>query len=284
MFDETLSKYASEVMKRREGMRVKTDHHIESLRWGEPGKPSEMDPKGALTITTKEEGEVGCGMVVWATGNEMNTFVNRALGKLDSFPASSAVLRDSVDREEAAKSSWSVSKIPKIGAILVDDHLRVLLKSEDDEVAYLKDVFALGDCCAIETGSPPATAQVAHQEAKWLAARLNKKDLETSPGFSFHNLGMITYLGSREGLIDLPHERGKGKHLLPSSLKGRTSWLIWKMPYIGMASNASPPSNLNAKVIEHYTDPMPAVSWRNRLRILLSSFTNAVFGTDISRY
>jgi NADH dehydrogenase len=261
MFDETLSQYASEAMK-REGVRVKTDHHIESLRWGEPGKPSEMDPKGPLTITTKEEGEVGCGMVVWATGNEMNTFINRSLGgKLDAFPTSSAIVRDSLDGKEAEKSSWSVSKVPKIGAILVDDNLRVLLKSDDDKTAVLKDVFALGDCCAIETGSPPATAQVAHQEAKWLAARLNKKDLDRSPGFSFKNLGMITYLGDRQGLVELPHELGKAKDVLPSGLKGRSAFLIWKGPYLGMQ-----------------------ISWRNRLRILMSLFTNAVFGRDVSRY
>lgn len=268
MFDDSLSKYAMETM-RREGITIKTNHHIQGLRWGEPNKeePSDMDPKGCLTLNTKEEGDVGIGMCIWTTGNETNKFVNRALGDLETFPASSALIRGSTSDSPAideAKGNWSVKKVPKTGGILVDDHLRVLLSSKDDKVAVLQDVFALGDNCMLETGSPPATAQATNQEARWLAQRLNKGDINTAPGFSFKNLGMIAYLGSSKGLMQLPHdlkESGRGSEFLPSGLKGRTAWLAWKGAYLSMS-----------------------ISWRNRLRILFSWFSNWVFGRDISRY
>ncbi|KAL1952504.1 hypothetical protein VTO42DRAFT_5177 [Malbranchea cinnamomea] len=267
MFDESLSKYAMEIMK-REGVTVKTNHHIQSLRWGEPNKEphGEMDPKGCLTLTTKEEGEVGAGICVWTTGNEMNKFVNRALGDLESFPESSAMIRGSAGShtqvEQAGKSRWHVSKAPKTGAILVDNHLHVLLKSDDDRIAVMRDVFALGDNCMIETGSPPATAQATNQEARWLAARLNQGNIDTAPGFSFRNLGMLAYLGDSKALMQLPHDSANGsKDIFPSSITGRTAWLIWKAAYLSMS-----------------------LSWKNRLRILISWFSSWAFGRDISRY
>lgn len=265
MFDDSLSKYAMENLS-REGVDVKPNHHITGLRWGEPNKepPSEMDPKGCLTLTTKEEGEVGVGLCVWTTGNEMNKFVNRALGDLETFPSSSALIRGSAENKmptEEDKSRWSVSKVPKVGAILVDDHLRVVLKSNDDRVAVMQDVFALGDNCMLEGGTPPATAQATNQEARWLATRLNKGDINTGPGFSFKNLGMIAYLGDSKALMQLPQEADGTKDILPSAIKGRYAWLIWKGAYLSMS-----------------------ISWRNRFRILISWFSAWAFGRDISRY
>lgn len=266
MFDESLSKYATETMK-REGVTVKTDHHIKELRWGEPNKPGPhtMDPKGCLTIITKEDGEEGVGMCVWATGNEMNKFVNESLDKLDQFPASSAVVSDSASASEKdinQDRSWRVKKVPKAGALLVDTHLRLQLQSENGKTATLKDVFALGDNCVLESGSPPATAQSTNQEAIWLANRLNKGDIDTSPGFSFKNLGMIANLGGSKALMQLPQDERKHKHkLLPTGITGYAAWLVWKGAYLSMS-----------------------ISWKNRLRILYSWVSNWMFGRDISRY
>ncbi|KAI1920775.1 hypothetical protein LOZ65_003911 [Ophidiomyces ophidiicola] len=256
MFDKSLSDYAMGVM-RREGVTIKTNHHIQELRWGEPHRepPSEMDPKGCLTIKTKEDGEEGVGMCVWATGNEMNKFVNEALGELGQFPAASTTGLSSDQRGDPPRS-WKIRKEPKTGALLVDRHLRVQLESDDGSAAVMKDVFALGDNCMIEGGSPPATAQATNQEAGWLAKRLNKGDLDKNPGFMFKNLGMIAYLGSSKALMQVPMGDS-----LPTGIKGRTAWLIWKGAYLTMS-----------------------LSWRNRLRILYSWFSNWVFGRDISRY
>nr|KMM72468.1 external NADH-ubiquinone oxidoreductase 2 [Coccidioides posadasii RMSCC 3488] len=258
MFDKTLSDYAMTVMS-REGVEVKTNHHIQELRWGEPHKDPapEMDPKGCLTLKTKEGGEEGVGMCVWATGNEMNKFVNDSLGPLEQFPTFSALFQPGHTSPNDPKSvAWKIKKAPKTGALLVDNHLRVQLESEDGRGAVMQDVFALGDNCMLESDSPPATAQATNQEACWLAKRLNKGGIGQEPGFSFKNFGMIAYLGSSKALMQIP----SSEHL-PKGIKGRTAWLIWKGAYLTMS-----------------------LSWRNRLRILYSWMSNWAFGRDISRY
>lgn len=271
MFDESLSHYATEKM-RREGVTIKTEHHITGLRWGRPNDKSdthEMDPKGCLTLKTKEEGEVGIGMCVWVTGNEMNKFVRNALGTLEEFPATSVVMKDSgtAPSPELANdksASWSIQKAPKGGALLVDNRLRVQIQSNDGRKAIMRDVFAIGDNCMIESGSPPATAQATHQEAQWLSTRLNKGDIEHSPGFSFKNLGVVAYIGNSRALMQIPHEQVDGgirNRYLPEGITGRAAWFIWKAAYLSMS-----------------------VSWRNRLRILMVWLINPIFGRDISRY
>jgi NADH dehydrogenase FAD-containing subunit len=68
MFDESLSNYALEAF-RRDGISVKTEHHIEELRRGLPGASGLEDgAERCFTLKTKEEGEVGVGMTVWSTG------------------------------------------------------------------------------------------------------------------------------------------------------------------------------------------------------------------------
>ncbi|KAF9890419.1 hypothetical protein FE257_006087 [Aspergillus nanangensis] len=257
MFDEKLSRYAMETMK-KEGIDIKTSHHVESLRWGEPGAapPYEMDPKRCLTLTTKEEGEVGVGMCVWVTGNAMNRFVADELQSVDVFPAKSAVMKDGT--VPLGDKSWQVKKAPKGGALLVDGQLRVQLESDDGQTAVLQDVFALGDNAMIETGAPPATAQATAQEAKWLATRLNKGDLQRSPPFSFHNMGTMAYIGDARAMLQMPQE---DKKVLPGHLTGRMAWFVWSSAYLTMS-----------------------ISWRNKCRVAFRWLLNNVFGRDVSRY
>lgn len=70
MFDKSLANYALRTFA-REGIRVKTEHHILELRAGFPGnaqgETEKMSEEG-FTLTTKEDGEVGIGMCVWSTG------------------------------------------------------------------------------------------------------------------------------------------------------------------------------------------------------------------------
>lgn len=70
MFDEKLAKYAMDTFK-REGISIKTQHHVQELR---PGAPGEKGDEGGArrdhmvyTLKVKEEGEMGVGMVVWST-------------------------------------------------------------------------------------------------------------------------------------------------------------------------------------------------------------------------
>lgn len=98
---------------------------------------------------------------------------------------------------------------------MVDDHFRVkLIPKEHSHLdlppikdradvpeAIMQDVFALGDVSVMETGRLPATAQVANQEAKWLGKRLNKGIKEGQEGFAFKNLGVMTYLGNQNAIM-----------------------------------------------------------------------------------
>ncbi|KAJ5337515.1 uncharacterized protein N7506_005537 [Penicillium brevicompactum] len=263
MFDESLSRYAMDTMK-REGIDVKTSHHVKSLRWGPPGTPPphDMDPKRCLTLTTKEEGEVGVGMCVWVTGNAMSKFISQALGSVEAFPTASVLTVDGSSSVpgNAEQLSWQYKKVPKVGALLVDGHLRVQLQSKEGQTAVLRDVFALGDNAMPETGAPPATAQATFQEAKWLAARLNKDDMAQTSPFSFRNLGTMAYIGSERALMQVPHE-GIARNYLPEGIKGHTARLIWNAAYITMS-----------------------ISWRNKVRVAFRWTLNRIFGRDVSRF
>ncbi|KAJ5627662.1 hypothetical protein N7490_009890 [Penicillium lividum] len=258
-FDESLSRYARETLK-SEGIDIKTSHHVESLRWGAPGEspPHEMDPKRCLTIKTKEEGEVGIGMCVWATGNAPNKFI-RALNKVDEFPAKSVNTSQPTKDEQV----WEFKKVSQKGPLLVDGYLRVQLQDETGRTAVLQDVYALGDNAMIETGAPPATAQATFQEAKWLATRMNKKDVDQIPPFSFRNLGAMAYIGNEKALMQIPHDdrTGKRSKYLPEGITGRMAHLIWRAAYLSMS-----------------------FSTRNKLKLAFRWTINRIFGRDISRF
>jgi NADH dehydrogenase FAD-containing subunit len=67
MFDEKLAKYATDTF-HREGIAIKTNHHVESLQVGSPNsrKNKGEDDHACFTLKVKEEGELGVGMVVWS--------------------------------------------------------------------------------------------------------------------------------------------------------------------------------------------------------------------------
>jgi NADH dehydrogenase len=265
-FDESLSRYAMKTM-RSEGIDIKTSHHVKGLRWGPPGAPPpyEMDPKRCLTLTTEEEGEVGVGMCVWATGNAMTKLVSQSLNEVKEFPENSVFKMDrSSSGATSAEQSWEFKKVPKTGALLVDGHLRVQLQNDKGDTAVLNDVFALGDNCMIETGAPPATAQATFQEAKWLASHMNKADLAHTSPFSFRNMGTLAYIGSEKALMQIPHDMhdvNKRKSYLPEGITGRMARLVWNAAYITMS-----------------------ISWRNKIRVAFRWTLNRLFGRDVSRF
>ncbi|KAL2001751.1 hypothetical protein VTN02DRAFT_1305 [Thermoascus thermophilus] len=259
MFDETLSQYAYENM-RKEGVEIKTSHHIEELRWGEPNKPAiDMDPKTCLTLKTKEEGETGIGMCVWTTGNAINPFVKEALSDVGTLPASATIKREKGQPSDIKETSWKVKKNAKPGALLVDGYFRVQLESKDGTNAIMNDVFAIGDNAMLEAGSPPATAIATNQEARYLAKRLNNDDFDRVPRFSFRDMGLLAYIGDDKGLMQLPHAQTDGsKKVLPGGLKGRTAWLVWKGAYLSMV-----------------------LSWRNYFLIAIYWLFTRIFGRRV---
>lgn len=255
MFDEQLSKYAMQTLS-REGVTIKTSHHVAELRQGVPAPHHKdqniRDKLTCWTLRTEEEGDIGVGMVVWSTGLQMNPFVENALSKTFQLPV------DGVDfsnygPSDAASDGWIIKKQPKSGAIITNDKLQVILEPKSDpdkRRAVLKNVFALGDCALLEGTMFPATAQVAAQKADWLGKRLNKEDIE-SKEFKWRDLGIMAYIGNYNAIM----QSGRGHNV-----SGRLAWLIWRGAYL-----------------------TKTVSLRNKILIPIMWALNWMFGRDTSR-
>lgn len=222
MFDQNLAEYATNLF-RRQGIEVRTEHHLQAIR---------RDGDILLLKIKEEVEEVGAGVVVWSTGLMQNPLISHLTGK-------------------QTEGVGQISKDEKTGSIITDDHLRVQVQSPSGTTEYLPDVFAIGDCAKIEGTSYPATAQVASQQAAYLAKRFNKGDMESSSGFSFRNWGAMAYLGSWRAIHQSKAD----------ALKGRAAWLLWRTAYL-----------------------TKSMSLKNKLMIPVYWFVTWVFGRDISRF
>ena len=224
MFDERLSQYAMDHFK-REGIEIKTQHHVVELRKGVPstlaGRKDILDSSTCYTINIKELGEIGIGMCVWSTGLTANPFIQNSLnGKLKHQPKSQNIFVNS----------------------------RLQVRRSNDSI--IPNVFALGDCATMEDSPYPATAQVASQEAGWLAKRLNRGDID-SQEFTYRDLGIMAYVGNWNAIVQ---SQGHG-------VSGRAAWLVWRGAYL-----------------------TKSVSWRNKVLIPVYWFINWLFGRDVSRF
>ncbi|KAH7081826.1 pyridine nucleotide-disulfide oxidoreductase-domain-containing protein [Paraphoma chrysanthemicola] len=253
MFDEKLASYAMQKFK-REGIDIKTSHHVEELR---PGLPKGQNPEGGehlYTLKVKEEGEIGVGMCVWSTGLMQNPFVADALDHVREAPSNLTL--PSSHSSDSTSTKWKVKKDARSGSLITDDCLRVKLVPQGDSPSSTEaihpDVFALGDCGIIESTTYPATAQVASQKAAWLAKRLNKNDWTNAGGFTYKNLGTLAYIGNWNALF----QGGGG-----GRLQGYLAWIIWRGAYITRT-----------------------VSWRNKILVPVYWVVNWIFGRDISRF
>jgi NADH dehydrogenase FAD-containing subunit len=276
MFDEKLANYAMKKFK-REGINIKTSHHVEELRPGAPAERSASQDSNdyhLYTLKVKEEGEIGVGMCVWSksphpsrlyhifmytntsvptgTGLMQNPFVAHALSNVRSAP-SNLILNSPTP---SAPTQWKVQKDAKSGSIITDAALRIKLvpqdsKDADNVTAIHPDVFALGDCGIIQSTTYPATAQVASQKAAWLAKHLNANTISSST-FTYKDLGTLAYIGNWDALF----QGGKG-----GRLQGYLAWIIWRGAYI-----------------------TKTVSWRNKILVPVYWCVNWIFGRDISRF
>ncbi len=284
MFDKSLSEYALNHFQ-RDGIEVQTSHHINELRRGLPakevGKEGEDFLHEGYTLNTKEDGDIGVGMCVWSTGLMMNPFIRKMLDSDIPYPAG-AILPPSKDRSNAdgngfsrkgadmsnpEAARWHLNRHPKIGALMTDEKFRLQIVSGPEQptsdektqttpvvTTTISNAFALGDVAIPPTGPLPATAQVASQEAIWLAKHLNKNSLNHpgTRGFRWRNLGMMAYLGGRRGIM----QTGTG-----SGIRGWLAWVIWRGAYL-----------------------TKTISWRNKVLIPVYWAINWVFGRDISRF
>ena len=154
------------------------------------------------------------GMTVWASGLAPNPLISHLIEK-KSFPHEN-------------------------NKLLLDHHLSVM-----------PDIYALGDCAKIRELNLPATAQVAKQQAQYLARTLlSPADSKTKDGFQFQNWGSMAYVGDQKAVVDWP--RG-------STWRGWMAWLLWRSAYFSMT-----------------------VSWRNKALIPMYWFLTWVFGRDMT--
>lgn len=157
---------------------------------------------------------IPCGLVLWAGGNAPVPFI-ASLGKL----------------------------LDQRGRLIVDGNLRVAGK---------EGVFALGDCAKVGDPALPATAQVAQQEGKYLAAALRRlRQGRPVEPFRFKASGMLAYIGGGEALADLPKVKWSG----------RGAWLFWRSVYL-----------------------TKLVSPANKVKVLFDWTKAKLFGRDLSRF
>jgi len=81
----------------------------------------------------------------------------------------------------------------------------MFLRTQTEDNNVISNVYAIGDCAMPESRTLPATAQVAAQEAKYLARQFLRetRHKELQP-FVFHHRGMLAYIGEDKAVADLP--------------------------------------------------------------------------------
>lgn len=182
-FDKKLGEYAIESFQRR-SVEIKTESHIEKVE--------------ADALWTKEDGRIGYGALVWATGNKQVSLV------------------EGLDVKKSDKP-W-----PRI---LTDKRLRVL-KPDEKGGEVFENVFALGDAADIDGVSLPPTAEVAVQKAKYVCRLLNVAVEPNGSGavsqtFTFEQKDLVAYLGQHDGVVEGP---GEGLN----EWTGAKAWLAWR--------------------------------------------------------
>lgn len=155
---------------------------------------------GGIQLKVKQNGgaakDIFAGIVVWSTGLMQNPLVEKLL-------------------QSNVPGGDQLEKDPRTGGIVVDERLRARLvkpgeapparvvdsKHPQPPLRLLDDVFVIGDCAVIASQSGlPKTAQVASQEAAYLAKALNKSygdssKLDEAKPFKFRNMGTCTSSG-----------------------------------------------------------------------------------------
>ena len=239
MFDQNLASYATELF-RRQGIRVKTEHQLERIR---------RDGDVLMLRIRQEREEVPAGMVVWSTGLMKNPLVGMLTEKDVGGGGGGGGGRLAADL--------------KTGGIVTDAKMRVQVQRPDGSLHTLRNVFAIGDCAQIQDQALPATAQVASQQAAYLARQMNNNSSSSSSqassgegegegeGFRFRNWGTMAYLGSWRAI----HQRGADE------LKGPAAWVLWRAAYMTKSMSA-----------------------RNKIMIPVYWLINWLFGRDISRF
>ncbi|KAJ2184677.1 NADH:ubiquinone oxidoreductase [Coemansia sp. RSA 518] len=125
--------------------------------------------------TNGVESDVPYGTIVWAAGIRARQFAHTLRAKVPDVQTSAR-------------------------GLIIDDYLRV---------QGTQDIWALGDC-TVSKNAP--LAQVASQQGKWLARRLNAlahdadafQKIQTHKPFIYASNGSLAYIGSERAIAELP--------------------------------------------------------------------------------
>lgn len=219
MFDQKLAQYAMDVFS-RENIEVKTEHHLQRIR-----RDTTEGSAGCLKLKIKEYGdeEVDAGIVVWSTGLMQNPLLERLGDKI--------LQQISPTGEAIEGKATRLNRDKRTGGLVTDARLRVTTvptltqpgENGDGDgegamraVGILPDVYSMGDCTIVDGQQYPATAQVASQQAKYLAKQFNKGLPDDTKPFRFRNWGTMTYLGSWRAI----HQS------TADELTGRAAWIL----------------------------------------------------------
>ena len=257
-FDATLVKHMTRRLTER-GVEVRVGTSVRALEKDATGctniavlAPTAAAPSGAPPSGSER---LPFGLLVWSAGLQQVKFV-----------------------QNLTTPGIEIRK-DRTGRLLVDDHMRVLVDEDeqdddgDDAAAPPTDddeysgwlvqraaaaaptlldgrVYALGDCAANERAPLPPTAQVAEQQADYLAASLNQGLLRgvaadkpvplpepvapssfppipavfysKSQGFQYVNRGSMSSAGIGDGLVDMTRIARPGRDGKPASIRGPT--------------------------------------------------------------
>jgi len=156
------------------------------------------------------------GLLVWATGNTATDLVRNSKLPLD-----------------------------KRGKIITNSFFKVMAGN-----GFHNNVYAMGDCAAIDEYDLPATAQVAEQLGYFMAKYMNKEMSITHP-FKFKNFGMLAYIGGNKALADTPQIKGSGF----------LTFIFWRSAYL-----------------------TKLVSFKNKLLVIFDWIKTFLFGRDVSNF
>eukprot|EP00035_Acanthoeca_spectabilis_P037029 m.43202 g.43202 ORF g.43202 m.43202 type:complete len:471 (+) comp8401_c0_seq2:122-1534(+) len=140
------------------------------------------------------------------------------------------------------------------GRILVDAKLQVL--------GYEERIWALGDCAANQDKPLAALAQVAEQQARYVARDVIGGHRSNNKPFELFLLGSMTQLGWGKGVVDMTHVGNPhGNEIGLGTISGPLAFIMWRGVYFTRQ-----------------------LSIRNMLLIPMHWFKTMLFGRDISRF
>ena len=252
-FDARLREYVERRFADR-NIDVRTDTAVRAVEVDPERRTSE-----ALLCATDGEGEetvLPFGAMVWAAGLQQIKFVENA------------------------------TELPKgpTGRILVDDQLRVAVGDE----ALDGRIYALGDCAAHSEHPLAPTAQVAEQQADYLARCFNehyhaagtegavplpgevrRSSFPPTPnifypksrGFRYVARGAMSSMGAWKGLVDASHIDTPLGQVDAGTLKGFAAFSAWNGYYLSRQ-----------------------YSWANMILNPMYKLKSTLFGRDVSRF